>query len=129
MEISIFLAKFWGWYFIIFFILLLIYPKRIKQLFDYTKDEKFVIVMSFLAILIGLLNILTHNIWVSDWRIMITLFGWFALIKGITLFAFPKFSLQWIDNFDFKWFQFIMFFLLFIVGILLLNQAYVWVQF
>ena len=40
MDISIFLAKFWGWYFITFFVLLIIYPKRIKQLFEYTKDEK-----------------------------------------------------------------------------------------
>lgn len=129
MDISIFLAKFWGWYFIIFFVLLIVYPKRIKQLFEYTKDEKFIIIMSFLAIIIGLLNIMAHNIWVSDWRIIITLFGWFALFKGITLFAFPQFALQWIDNFDYKWFQFMMFFLLFVTGIILLNQAYVWVQF
>ncbi len=129
MDISIFLAKFWGWYLIIFFVLLIVYPKRIKQLFEYTKDEKFIIIMSFLAIIIGLLNIIAHNIWVSDWRIIITLFGWFALFKGITLFAFPQFALQWIDNFDYKWFQFIMFFLLFVTGIILLNQAYVWVQF
>ena len=129
MNISIFLAKFWGWYFIIFFVLLLVYPKRIKQLFEYTKDEKFIIIMSFLAIIIGLLNIIAHNIWVSDWRIIITLFGWFALFKGITLFAFPQLALQWIDKFDYKWFQFMMFFLLFVTGIILLNQAYVWVQF
>ena len=128
MEISIFLAKFWGWYLIIYFFLLLIYPKRIKQLFEYTKDEKFIIIISFLAIILGLLNIIAHNIWVTDWRIVITLFGWFSLLKGITLFAFPNFTIKMITNINFKRFHFLIF-LLFIFGIVLLNQVYHWVQF
>ncbi len=128
MEISIFLAKFWGWYLIIYFFLLLIYPKRIKQLFEYTKDEKFIIIISFLAIILGLLNIIAHNIWVTDWRIVITLFGWFSLLKGITLFAFPNFTIKMITNINFKRFHFLIF-LLFVFGIVLLNQVYHWVQF
>ncbi len=128
MEISIFLAKFWGWYLIIYFFLLLIYPRRIKQLFEYTKDEKFIIIISFLAIILGLLNIIAHNIWVTDWRIVITLFGWFSLLKGITLFAFPNFTIKMITNINFKRFHFLIF-LLFVFGIVLLNQVYHWVQF
>ncbi len=128
MDISIFLAKFWGWYLIIFFVLLLFYPKRIKQLFEYAKDEKFMLLSSFLAITIGLLNIVAHNIWKADWRVIITLFGWLALSKGIVRFTFPHVAMKLINQFSFKWFHFIMF-LLFIVGVMLLNQAYVWVQF
>ena len=128
MEISIFLAKFWGWYLIIYFFLLLIYPRRIKQLFEYAKDEKFIIIISFLAIILGLLNIIAHNIWVTDWRIVITLFGWFSLLKGITLFAFPNFTIKMITNINFKRFHFLIF-LLFVFGIVLLNQVYHWVQF
>ena len=77
---------------------------------------------------IGLLNIIAHNLWVADWRLMVTLFGWFVFIKGITRFAFPKIATMWIDKFDRKWFQFVMF-LFFLIGIVLLNQAYGWVQF
>ena len=128
MDISIFLAKFWGWYFITFFVLLIVYPRRIKQLFEYTKDEKFMITTSFLAITLGLLNIIAHNLWVADWRIIITLFGWLTFIKGVTRFAFPNFSTKWIEKIDFKWFQFLLF-LLFLVGVVLLNQAYGWVLF
>ncbi len=128
MDASIFLAKFWGWYLIIYFTLLLVYPKRIKQLFEYTKDEKFIIIISFLAIILGLLNIIAHNIWVLDWRIIITLFGWFTLLKGITLFAFPTFAIKMIDRFDSKWFHFLIF-PIFVFGIFLLNQVYHWVQF
>ncbi|NEW80605.1 MAG: hypothetical protein GZ086_14550, partial [Gelidibacter sp.] len=67
-EISIFLAKFWGWYLIIFFLILSFNPKRIVQVIKDFKDQKFVIVISFAAIVIGLLNILFHNIWEDDWR-------------------------------------------------------------
>lgn len=128
MDISIFLAKFWGWYFILFFLLFIIYPKRIKQMFAFAEDDKFMIILSVLGIIIGLLHILAHNLWVKDWRIIITLFGWFSLLKGISQFAFPGFANKWIKNIDFKWFQFFLF-LLFIVGLILLNQAYQWVPY
>jgi hypothetical protein len=128
MDVTIFLAKFWGWYLMTFFILLIIYPRRIKQIFEFTKDEKFMFTMSFLAITLGLLNIIVHNLWVADWRIIITLLGWLIFIKGVTRFAFPNISAKWIKKIDFKWFQFLLF-LLFIVGMILLNQAYVWVPF
>ena len=62
MDTSLFLAKFWGWYLIIFFFILSLNPKRIKQIFNDLKDEKFLIVSSFMDILVGLLNILFHNI-------------------------------------------------------------------
>ncbi len=128
MVSSIFLAKFWGWFFILFFFLFILYPKRIKQMFSFAKDDKFIIILSILGIIMGLLNILAHNLWVKDWRIIITLFGWFSLIKGVSIFAFPGFANKWIEQIDFKWFQFFLF-LMFIVGLILLNQAYQWVPY
>lgn len=128
MDASVFLAKFWGWYLITFFVLLIFYPKRIKQLFDFAKDEKFTMIISIMAISFGLLSIIAHNLWVADWRIVITLFGWFSFIKGVVHFAFPHIALKWIERIDFKWFQFMMF-LFVIIGIVLLNQVYTWVQF
>ncbi len=126
MDISFFLAKFWGWFFMLFFLLFMIYPKRIKQMFVFAKDDKFMIILSVLGIIIGLLHILAHNLWVKDWRVIITVFGWFSLFKGISQFAFPGFANKWIENIDFKWFQFLLF-LLFLVGLILLNQVYQWV--
>jgi hypothetical protein len=35
---------------------------------------------------------------------------------------------SWMEKIDFKWFQFMMF-LMFVVGVMLLNQAYQWVPF
>jgi hypothetical protein len=122
-NISIFLAKFWGWYLIIFFLILSLNPRRISQIFEDLKDQKFVIITSFSAIVIGLLNILVHNQWEDDWTIIVTLIGWFALIFGLAIFIFPARTINWINYINVKFFQ-VLYMLLFLLGIYLLNMAY-----
>ena len=123
MENSIFLAKFWGWYLIIFFFILSFNPKRIKQIFDDLKDEKFLIISSFVAIIVGLLNILFHNIWEPNYKLIITLIGWISLFIGLLLFMFPKQTVSWLEITNVKLVQ-VIYMLLFFVGIFLLNIAY-----
>ena len=122
-DISIFLAKFWGWYLIIFFLILGLNPKRIQQIFEDLKDHKFVIITSFIAIIVGLLNILFHNIWEDSWVIIITLIGYAALFIGLSLFVYPVRTINWINFINVKFIQ-ILYMLLFLVGIFLLNMAY-----
>ena len=123
MDQSIFLAKFWGWYLIIFFLILSLNPKRIQQIFIDLKDEKFLILFSFLAIIIGLLNILFHNIWEPSYKLIITLIGWLALYLGLALFVFPKKTVAWLVITNIKLVQ-VAYTLLFLIGIFLLNVVY-----
>lgn len=123
MNNSIFLAKFWGWYLLIFFLILSFNPKRIKQIFDDLKDEKFLIIFSFVAIIVGLLNTLFHNIWEPNYKLIITLIGWTALILGLALFMFPKHTVKWLEIINIKMVQ-VIYTLLFLVGIFLLNRVY-----
>jgi hypothetical protein len=45
----------------------------------------------FLLVLIcGLMVLLGHNLWVADWRIIVTVVGWVAVIKSIAVLLFPK---------------------------------------
>ena len=123
MEVSLFLTKFWGWYLIIFFVVLSFNPKRIKQIFEDLKDEKFLIIVAFIATIVGLLNILIHNIWEPNWKLIITLIGWLALFIGLSLFVFPKRTIRWLNFINIKFVQLI-YMLLFFLGIFLLNKAY-----
>lgn len=123
METSLFLAKFWGWYLIIFFFILSFNPGRIKQIFEDLKDHKFAILTAFIAIIVGLLNILFHNIWEPDWRIIITLIGWTALLEGLLLFTFPGRVIKFLDISNIKLIQAV-YMLLFLVGLFLLNMGY-----
>ena len=123
MDVSLFLAKFWGWYLIIFFLILSFNPKRIKQIITDLKDHKFLILTSFIAIIVGLLNILFHNIWEPTWKIIITLLGWFSLFLGLGLFILPIRVVNWLEFINIKLIQTIYMFLLFI-GLFLLNTVY-----
>ena len=123
MDRSLFLAKFWGWYLIIFFLILSFNPKRIKQIFTDLKDEKFLIITSFIAIMVGLINILFHNIWEPSWRLIITLLGWMSLFIGLALFIFPNRTIPSLELINIKFVQTI-YMLLFFIGVFLLNIVY-----
>jgi hypothetical protein len=123
MDKSIFLAKFWGWYLLIFFVILSFNPKRIKQLFNNLKDEKFLIILSFVSIIVGLLNILFHNVWEASWKLIITGIGWISLSVGLLLFIFPKQTRNWLAFMNIKFVQ-VLYTLLFLIGLYLLNISY-----
>jgi hypothetical protein len=123
MNTSIFLLKFWGWYCVVFFIVLSFNPKRIRQIIDDLKDQKFTILISFIAIIIGLVNILLHNIWEPNIFLLVTLFGWTSLIKGMLFFIFPNQMVKLITLFNIKFVQ-VSYILLLLMGMFLLNKAY-----
>jgi hypothetical protein len=123
MDTSLFLAKFWGWYLLIFFFVLSFNPRRIQQIFEDLKDQKFLILAAFAAIIIGLLNILFHNIWELSWKFIITILGWTSLFIGLGLFVFPEPTTRKLAVLNLKFVQTI-YVLLFLLGIFLLNMGY-----
>jgi hypothetical protein len=123
MEAITVLTKFWGWYLIIFFLILTLKPLRIKQIFNDLKNERFRFTMSFLAIILGLVNILLYNKWLTDWTFIITLFGWIALFIGLALFVLPNQTVDMLIRLNVKFVQ-LVYMLLFLIGLFLLNMAY-----
>jgi hypothetical protein len=47
--------------------------------------------IGFTALVLGSLMVHYHNIWRSDWTVLVTILGWLALIKGVLLIALPGF--------------------------------------
>ncbi|NRD24629.1 hypothetical protein HNV10_15350 [Winogradskyella litoriviva] len=123
MDNSMLFAKFWGWYLIIFFLILSLNPKRIKQIFSDLNDEKFLILSAFIAIIIGLINIIFHNIWELNYKLIITLIGWLSLFIGLALFVLPKQTVSFLELVNIKLVQ-VIYMLLFFVGLYLLNTTY-----
>ena len=84
MDITIFLAKFWGWLLILLCGVFLVRKKLLEDELDrLSKDKTFTIITGWIALMIGLATIILHNVWVWDWRVIITIFGWLSLIKGL----------------------------------------------
>ncbi len=44
-----------------------------------------------LALLAGLAIVNAHNVWALEWRVVITLFGWLALLGGVVRIVAPQF--------------------------------------
>ncbi|MBW2970507.1 hypothetical protein KY319_05275 [Candidatus Woesearchaeota archaeon] len=89
MDISIFFARLWGSFFIIFGLLFII-TRQLGKTIEMTKDKAFVISTGYITLIMGLVTVILHNVWVADWRVVITVLGWSTLIKGIMKIGFPE---------------------------------------
>lgn len=90
MEVSTFLARFLGSFYVIFGLLFL-GAKFLGRVIEMTEDKAFVVSTGYISLLLGLATVVLHNVWVADWRLAITLLGWSTLIKGIMKIGFPEF--------------------------------------
>lgn len=105
MGLSYFLAQLFGLTIIIFSVVAFFQPSLISATIRDMKPFSFPLLMAgFLGVFGGLTIILSHNIWEMSWRVIITLFGWAALIKGIAYVAFPGTIVRTgISLFEGKW--------------------------
>ena len=51
-------------------------------------------VAAALGVIVGLAIVLVHNVWVLNWRVLITLFGWLHLLRGIITVLFPAQAME-----------------------------------
>ena len=98
MEISIILAKFWGWFMVISCLIYLLRKKSLQEMIELAKNKDAVIVFGYLSLILGLFSLIFHNLWVKDWRVLITIFGWIALIKGIIGIGFTELAQKWTEK-------------------------------
>jgi len=88
MDISVFLARFWGSLFLILG-LSTVGAKFLGRVIQYTEDKTITVSTGYITFLLGLATVVAHNLWVADWRIAVTILGWITLIKGIEKIVFP----------------------------------------
>lgn len=87
---SLILAKVLGLYFLVIGAAFLFNPERFKNLYGkIAHDDNFLFLGGLLAVLIGAVIISVHNEWVWGWPVIITVLGWWSLIKGGMLLIFP----------------------------------------
>lgn len=87
---SIILAKIIGLYFIAMGIAFLSNPARLRRMYpQIMNDENFLLLGGMFALLFGAFIVSVHNIWVWEWPVIITILGWWSLIKGFVLLINP----------------------------------------
>jgi hypothetical protein len=91
MENSIFLAKIIGPYLIIVGIGVLLNLKTYQNMIgDFVKNSALLYLGGVIALLVGLLLVLIHNVWIASWIVIITIIGWLGIMKGAWLIIFPN---------------------------------------
>ena len=91
MDITIFLEQFWGWLMMVAAITYLMRGKSfLAGLFKMRENKGFVFLLGWVLFFLGLVTVILHNVWVSDWRVIITISGWSSIIQGIARIGFPK---------------------------------------
>lgn len=95
METSIFLAKALGLYLIIVSLGMIINTKTVRPiLINILDNPALLYVTAFMALILGILLVVSHNVWVKDWRVLITITAWLALIKGTVRIIFPNCAIE-----------------------------------
>jgi hypothetical protein len=93
MNTQTFVAQFWGWLTLTVALILFVRPKvlhDVKRLI--VENRAFGLAYGLMSLILGITSVLLHNIWELDWHVVITIFGWLALVKGIIVLAWPEIS-------------------------------------
>ncbi|MDD5618767.1 MAG: hypothetical protein PHG69_06725 [Candidatus Omnitrophica bacterium] len=91
MGLSVFIAKIIGPCYLILSIGMMANRKFYQKVMeDFYKNATLVFFGGLLALVVGLLIVLSHNVWAANWTVIITIFGWGGLIKGAWLIVFPN---------------------------------------
>ena len=90
METSLFLAKLLGPLLLAISAAVLINQDNMRDMAtDFLEHRGLIFLAGILTLLGGLAIVLTHNVWVLGWPVLITIFGWLSVIGGVFRIVFP----------------------------------------
>ncbi len=56
---------------------------------EFLASNALVFLSGFLTLVAGVAIVLAHNLWTADWRVIVTIVGWLAIITGAIRLIFP----------------------------------------
>ncbi len=91
MGTSIFIAKIFGLCYLVIGAGLIFNREVFQQIMnDFCDNAALAFFGGIFSLVIGVVIVLTHNVWISNWTVIITIIGWIAFVKGIWLIVFPN---------------------------------------
>ncbi len=90
MDSSVFLARLLGPTMLVLGLGLLVNRSTYRNLSLEVLDSRALLfIAGLIAFVAGLAIVLTHNVWVAGWPLIITIFGWASVFAGIVRIVFP----------------------------------------
>ena len=91
MCVTLFFAQVIGAYLFLMSLAMLIHQGRYRKVgTDLVVNTTISTVMGMIGLLLGLVIVVTHNIWVSDWPVVITIIGWVLILTNLLRIFFQN---------------------------------------
>ena len=88
---AIWISKFLGPLILVLAIPMILTPASLQETTRrFLADSPLVLISGFLAMIAGLSIVNTHNVWVLDWTLIVTLFGWALVLGGASRIVAPR---------------------------------------
>lgn len=88
---TIWISKFLGPVILALSIPMIVTPTSLQETTRrFLADSPLVLISGVLAMTAGLSIVNTHNVWVLDWTLIVTLFGWALLLGGASRIVAPR---------------------------------------
>lgn len=90
MDTSLFLAELIGPTLLTISAAMLINQDNMREMAaDFLEHRGLIFLAGILTLLAGIAIVLTHNVWVAGWPVIITILGWLSVIGGVFRIVFP----------------------------------------
>lgn len=98
-----FLATVIGWYLVAVSLLMLFRLEQMKPIMTEIMEQRgLLFVLAIITFILGLLMVISHNVWVMAWPVAVTIVSWLVLIGGVLRLFCPdsviKMGKSFIDN-------------------------------
>ncbi|KTC65008.1 Integral membrane protein (PIN domain superfamily) (plasmid) [Legionella adelaidensis] len=81
---TIFLATVIGWYFVFFSVLLLFRGEETRAIMrDILGQRSLFFIIAIITLILGILMVVSHNLWVMGWPLAVTFVSWFVLLSAL----------------------------------------------
>lgn len=98
MQVVNFLASIFGLSFIVTGLSLLISQKEVKKIIEKFENEITLFFYGILTFVIGVAMLLNYNVWTRDWKLIITVMGWLAVLKGLVMLFIPEMTIKYLKK-------------------------------
>ena len=91
MDVTLFLAQIMGVYFVVVGVGALLNPARMKGAMQEAKRSYLLPYFDgAIALVVGLLIVLNHNVWDGLLETLVSLVGWIAVVEGVLMMLLPQ---------------------------------------
>lgn len=91
MDVTMFLAKSMGLFFVIYSLSMLLHPENfISIVAGIFHNASIQFIVAYNLLIIGIMLVVSHNIWDGTWVMVVTIVSWLLFLKGFLYIMFPK---------------------------------------